>query len=73
MIQNKRMKRLTMLMAYGLILFLSGCQDTKPRQAIDDTVETVTGQKTVDQMEKIKKDIEKIEKKQAERLKQFDE
>lgn len=73
MVQFIRKNKMLMLLTFGLTLLFIGCQDTKSREEIDDTVKTITGKQNVNQMEKIKKDIEKIEKKQADRLKQFDE
>ena len=65
--------RFVLLLAICMALFFYACQDSKSREQIDETVETITGQDSANQLNKIKKEIEKIEKKQADRLKQFDE
>ena len=54
-------------------LILGGCEGSEPREQIDDTVKELSGQKKVEQMDKMKKDLDAIQEKQADRLKQFDE
>jgi hypothetical protein len=39
---------------------------------VDDTVKELSGQKNIERMDQMKKDIESINKKQAERLKEPD-
>lgn len=54
-------------------LFFSGCEGSEPREQVDDTVKELSGQKKVEQMDQMKKDLDEINKKQADRLKQVDE
>jgi hypothetical protein len=54
-------------------LIFCGCEGSGPREQVDDTVKELSGQKKVEQMDKMKKDLDAIDKKQADRLKQFDE
>ena len=60
------------LILCGALLF-GGCEGSEPREQIDDTVKELSGQKKVEQMNKMKKDIGAIEKQQADRMKQMDE
>jgi hypothetical protein len=50
-----------------------GCEGSKPREAVDDTVEELTGKKNVDRMKKMQKDIGNIEGQQDERMKQLEQ
>lgn len=54
-------------------LVFGGCEGSEPRNQVDDTVKELSGQKKVEQMDKMKKDLDAIQKKQADRLKQADE
>jgi len=54
-------------------LFFSGCEGSEPREHVDDTVKDLSGQEQVEQMERMKKQIDAINKKQADRFKQADE
>jgi|GEM_PF-1108609 len=51
----------------------SGCEGSEPREHVDDAVKDLSGQEQVEQMERMKKQIDAINRKQADRLKQFDE
>ena len=51
-------------------LVLPGCEGTESREQVDDTVKEISGQKKLEQMEQIKKNIGNIEKQQADRLKE---
>jgi outer membrane murein-binding lipoprotein Lpp len=51
-------------------LVLAGCEGTDSREKVDDTVKELSGQKSLERMEQMKKDIDDIKKKQADRLKQ---
>jgi hypothetical protein len=57
------------LLAGGLVL--AGCEGSDSREKVDDTVRELSGQKNVERMNQMKKDIDDIQKKQAERLKQM--
>jgi hypothetical protein len=64
---------------YSLVLVLfaffaiSGCEGTDTRKQIDDTVEEFAGKKKIDQMDQMKKDIDKARQQQADRVKKIDE
>jgi outer membrane murein-binding lipoprotein Lpp len=51
-------------------LVFAGCEGTDSREKVDDTVKELSGQKSLERMEQMKKDIDDIKKKQADRLKQ---
>jgi hypothetical protein len=57
-----------------LVLFtclaLAGCEGTDSREKVDDTVKELSGQKNLERMDQMKKDIDKINKQQADRLKE---
>jgi hypothetical protein len=53
-------------------LVLAGCEGSDSREKIDDTVEEFSGQKSLERMDQMKKDIDDINKKQAERLKEIE-
>ncbi|MBW2196057.1 MAG: hypothetical protein JRF37_11055 [Deltaproteobacteria bacterium] len=50
-----------------------GCEGSKPREQVNDTVKELSGQKNVERMEQMKKDIGAIQSQQEDRLKQLDE
>jgi hypothetical protein len=52
------------------LLTLSGCEGTESREQVDDTVKELSGQKKLEQMDRMKKNIGNIEKQQADRLKE---
>ena len=51
-------------------LVVAGCEGTDSREKVDDTVKELSGQKSLERMEQMKKDIDDITKKQADRLKE---
>ena len=53
-------------------LVLAGCEGSDSREKIDDTVKEFSGQKSLERMDQMKKDIDDINKKQAERLKEIE-
>ena len=53
-------------------LVLAGCEGSDSREKIDDTVKELSGQKNLERMDQMKKDIDDIKKKQAERLKEIE-
>jgi hypothetical protein len=52
-------------------LVLTGCEGTDSREKVDDTVKEFSGQKNLERMEQMKKDIGEIKKQQADRLKKL--
>ena len=53
-------------------LILAGCEGSDSREKIDDTVKEFSGQKNLERMDQMKKDIDDINKKQADRLKEIE-
>ena len=51
-------------------LVFAGCDGTDSREKVDDTVKELSGQKNLERMDQMKKDIGDINKKQADRLKE---
>ena len=51
-------------------LVFAGCEGTDSRGKVADTVKELSGQKKLEQMNQMKKDIDKINKQQADRLKE---
>ena len=51
-------------------LALAGCEGTDSREKVDDTVKELSGQKNLERMDQMKKDISDINKQQADRLKE---
>jgi len=67
---TKTFKIWTPLLVLFTCLILAGCEGTDSRGKVDDTVKELSGQKKVEQMDQMKKDIDKINKQQADRLKE---
>ena len=53
-------------------LVFAGCEGSDSREKIDDTVKEFSGQKNLERMDQMKKDIDDINKKQADRMKEID-
>ena len=53
-------------------LALAGCEGTDSREKVDNTVKELSGQKNLELMDQMKKDIDDINKKQADRLKEIE-
>jgi hypothetical protein len=56
-----------LVLSAGLII--AGCEGTDSREMVDDTVRELSGQKNLERMKQMKKNIADINKKQADRLK----
>ena len=50
-----------------------GCEGSEPREQVDETVKELSGQKHVERMEQMKKDLGAIQSQQEDRLKQLHE
>jgi len=61
---------LSFVLLTGLVL--AGCEGSDSREKIDDTVKEFSGQKNLERMDQMKKDIDDINKKQADRLKEIE-
>ena len=61
---------LSFVLLTGLVL--AGCEGSDSREKIDDTVKEFSGQKSLERMDQMKKDIDDINKKQADRLKEIE-
>lgn len=59
-----------LLLVFLAFAVLSGCEGTESREQVDDTVKELSGQKKLEQMDRMKKNIGNIEKQQADRLKE---
>ena len=59
---------LILVLLTGLIL--AGCEGTDSREKVDDTVKELSGQKNLERMDQMKKDIGDINKQQTDRLKE---
>ena len=66
-------KNLTLLLALFLSLAVSGCEGTTSRDQVDDTVKELAGKKKLDQMDQMKKDIDRAARQQADRFEKTDE
>ena len=62
-------KNLTLVIVLFTFLAVSGCEGTDAREKVDDTVKELTGKKNIDQMNQMKKDINKAAQQQADRFK----
>ncbi len=68
---NKKMFRIqTLIFVLFTCLALMGCDGTDSREPVDNTVKELSGQKNVERMDQMKKDIDDISKQQADRLKE---
>lgn len=68
----KKLWLLPLLILFAIPVFY-GCEGSEPREQIDDTVKELSGQKKVEQMDQMKKDIGAIQSQQEDRLKQLEE
>ncbi|MBU1712189.1 MAG: hypothetical protein KKD47_03700 [Proteobacteria bacterium] len=60
----------TLFLVLFACLLLAGCEGTDSRGKADDTVRELSGQKNIERFDQMKKDIDKIKKQQADRLKE---
>ena len=68
------MNRLSLvIMTLGCLLVSFGCEGTETRNQVDDTVETLAGQKQVTHMKEMKEDLDRIQTQQSQRLDQLEE
>ncbi len=68
----KKFRFLSLLLLFAALVFY-GCEGSEPREQVDETVKELSGQKNVERMDKMKKDIGAIQSQQEDRLKQLDE
>jgi outer membrane murein-binding lipoprotein Lpp len=66
-------KNLTLVLVLFSFLAIAGCEGTDTREQVDDTVKELAGKKKLDQMDQMKKDINKAAQQQADRFKKVDE
>ncbi|NQT69800.1 MAG: hypothetical protein HQ552_09485 [Desulfobacteraceae bacterium] len=69
----KACKNLTLVLVLFAFLAIASCDGTDTREQVDDTVKELTGKKKLDQMDQMKKDINKATQQQAERFKKSKE
>ncbi len=65
----KACKSLTLVLVLFAFLAIAGCEGTDTREQVDDAVKELTGKKKLDQLDQMKKDINKAAQQRAERLK----
>ena len=65
-------KNLTLVLVLLTFLAIAGCEGTETREQVDDTVKELSGKKSVEQMDRMKEDLDKLKKQQADRLKIID-
>ncbi len=68
----KTFRRLLPLILITALAFY-GCEGSEPREKVDDTVKELSGQKNVERMKQMKKDINVIQDQQEDRQKQLEE
>ena len=66
----KTFKTWPLILVLLTCLAIAGCEGTDSREKVDDTVKELSGQKNLERMDKMKKDIGDINKQQADRLKE---
>jgi outer membrane murein-binding lipoprotein Lpp len=54
------------------VLLMAGCEGTESRNQVDDTVRELAGKKQVDRMKAMKQDLDQIQTRQADRIKQLE-
>ena len=69
----KACKKLTLVLVLCAFLAITGCEGTDTRDKVDDTVKELTGKKKLDQMDQMKKDINKAAQLQEESFKKTKE
>jgi hypothetical protein len=69
----KACKKLTLVLVLCVFLAIAGCDGTDTREKVDDTVKELTGKKKLDQMDQMKKDINKAAQLQEEGFKKTKE
>lgn len=69
---KKTVKTWPLLLVLLTGLVLAGCEGTDSREKVDDTVQELSGQKSLERMDQMKNDIDDIKKKQTDRLKEIE-
>ncbi len=67
---KKTFKAWPLILVLLTCLALAGCEGTDSREKVDDTVKELSGQKNLERMDQMKKDIGDINKQQTDRLKE---
>ena len=67
---KKAFNHWSLTVVFFMFLVLAGCEGTDSREKVDDTVKEFSGQKSLERMDQMKKDIGDINNQQAERLKE---
>jgi hypothetical protein len=66
-------KNLSLVLVLFAFLAIGGCEGSKTREQIDDTVKEVAGKKNIDRMDQMKKDLHKARQQQADRFEKTEE
>ena len=64
-------KNLTLVLVLLTFLAIAGCEGTETREQVNDTVKELSGKKNIEQMDRMKKDLDKLKKQQADRFKKI--
>ena len=67
---KKTFKTWPLILVFLTCLALAGCEGSDSREKVDDTVKEFSGQKNLERMDQMKKDIGDIKKQQTDRLKE---
>ena len=67
---RKTFKTWPLTLSLFVCLALVGCEGTESRDKVDDTVKELSGQKHINRLEQMKKDIGDLNKQQMDRLKE---
>jgi outer membrane murein-binding lipoprotein Lpp len=72
-LKEKAYKKLTMALVLFAVLAFGGCEGTETREHIDDTVKELAGKKKIDQMDRMKEQMDKARQQQADRFEKTEE
>ena len=67
---KKTFKTWSLILVLLICLAFAGCEGSDSREKVDDTVKELSGQKNLERMDQMKKDISDINKQQSDRLKE---
>jgi hypothetical protein len=66
-------KHLLLILILFAFLAIAGCEGTETREKMDDTVKEFAGKKNINQMDQMKKDLQKARQQQADRFEKTEE
>lgn len=68
--KNSLSRKWSLSLVIFAFLAFAGCEGTDSREAVEDTVEELSGKKNIDRMDRMKQDISDINTRQKDRLKE---